>query len=182
MTILFSTTFAITPYSPSPALFTTASIHHTIMSEIQPNQTLYLQNLPDKIHLEGKIHTPSTTILFHSTIYAWHSELRTSLYHLFATYGDIIDIVTKKEASMREQAFIVYDNVAAATTALRSLNGFSFYQRPMVKSLTKWKTRNITLDRVEHHVCQDQVVRCGQTGRHLQAAVLGREAQSESSS
>ncbi|ORY94734.1 hypothetical protein BCR43DRAFT_494513 [Syncephalastrum racemosum] len=96
------------------------------MSEIQPNQTLYLQNLPDKINLE---------------------ELRTSLYHLFATYGDIIDIVTKKEASMREQAFIVYDNVAAATTALRNLNGFSFYQRPM--NITYAKTKSYAVARLD---------------------------------
>jgi RNA recognition motif-containing protein len=33
---------------------------------------------------------------------------------------------------MREQAFIVYNNVASATTAKRSLNGFTFFDRPIV--------------------------------------------------
>lgn len=34
---------------------------------------------------------------------------------------------------MREQAFIVYDNVASATAAMRSLNGFNFYNNPLVR-------------------------------------------------
>jgi hypothetical protein len=36
---------------------------------------------------------------------------------------------------MREQAFIVYDNVASASTAKRGLNGFTFFDRPIVSRL-----------------------------------------------
>lgn len=60
------------------------------------------------------------------------AELRRSLYALFATYGEVIDIVTKKEERMREQAFVVYNDVASATAALRSLNGFIFYDKNLV--------------------------------------------------
>ncbi|KAI8148303.1 hypothetical protein BJV82DRAFT_262214 [Fennellomyces sp. T-0311] len=82
------------------------------MSEIAPSQTLYLSNLPDKVNMD---------------------ELRASLYHLFVTHGLILDIVTKKANEMREQAFIVYDDVASATAAKRGLDGFNFYDRPIQK-------------------------------------------------
>lgn len=62
-------------------------------------------------------------------------ELRASLYALFITHGTILDIVTKKSSEMREQAFIVYDNVASATAALRSLQNTNFYNKPMVSRM-----------------------------------------------
>ncbi|KAI9490765.1 hypothetical protein BDB00DRAFT_836045 [Zychaea mexicana] len=89
------------------------------MSEIPPSQTLYLQNLPAKINME---------------------ELRASLYHLFVTHGEIMDIVTKKANEMREQAFIVYEDIASATTAKRTLDGFSFYDRPLKIEYGKTKS------------------------------------------
>lgn len=70
-------------------------------------------------------------------------ELKSSLYGLFSTYGPILDITAKKTQKMREQAFIVYNNVASATTAKRSLNGFTFFDRPIV-SLSVY-TKKITL-------------------------------------
>lgn len=60
------------------------------------------------------------------------AELKSSLYGLFSTYGPILDITAKKTEKMREQAFVVYNNVASATTAKRSLNGFTFFERPIV--------------------------------------------------
>ncbi|KAI9264868.1 hypothetical protein BDA99DRAFT_507118 [Phascolomyces articulosus] len=89
------------------------------MTEIAPSQTLYLQNLPDKINME---------------------ELRASLYHLFVTYGMILDIVTKKANEMREQAFIVYEDVVSATAAKRGLDGFNFYDRPLKIVYAKTKS------------------------------------------
>jgi RNA recognition motif-containing protein len=54
---------------------------------------------------------------------------------LFSSYGPILDITAKKTEKMREQAFIVYNNVASATTAKRSLNGFTFFSKPIVSSV-----------------------------------------------
>ncbi|KAI7862636.1 hypothetical protein BDF14DRAFT_1853242 [Spinellus fusiger] len=75
-----------------------------------PTQTLYLTNL------SSQVNTP---------------ELKASLYGLFSTYGIILAINASATAKMREQAFIAFDNVASATAALRSLNGYTFYDRPM---------------------------------------------------
>ncbi|KAL9549947.1 hypothetical protein MBANPS3_004962 [Mucor bainieri] len=89
------------------------------MASIDPNQTLYITNLNGRITVE---------------------ELKLSLYGLFATYGPILDITAKKTEKMREQAFVVYDNVASATTAKRSLNGFTFFGRPIKIEYAKTKS------------------------------------------
>ncbi|CAG8567260.1 8535_t:CDS:2 [Acaulospora morrowiae] len=80
------------------------------MSSILPNQTLYVRNLNEKINKE---------------------ELRRSLYSLFSAYGRILDIVALKTIKMRGQAFIVFKEIQSATTAMRGLNGFMFYDKPM---------------------------------------------------
>ncbi|KAJ2955356.1 hypothetical protein NQZ79_g8639 [Umbelopsis isabellina] len=75
---------------------------------VDPSQSLYIKGLPEKVLVE---------------------EIKASLYALFLSYGDILDIVIKKNNKMRGQAFIVFEEISAATAALRSLNGFSFYDK-----------------------------------------------------
>ena len=40
-----------------------------------------------------------------------------------------------KTMKMRGQAFIVFKDINSATNALRSMQGFPFYEKPMVSSL-----------------------------------------------
>ncbi|BCS24722.1 U2 snRNP complex subunit MSL1 [Aspergillus puulaauensis] len=75
-----------------------------------PNQTLYCTNLPDKLRKH---------------------DLRLSLYTLFSTYGTILDIVAMKTEKMRGQAHIVFKDVQASTQAIRALQGFEFFGKPM---------------------------------------------------
>ncbi|KAI4159366.1 MAG: hypothetical protein LQ342_006622 [Letrouitia transgressa] len=70
-----------------------------------PNQTLYIKNLPDKIQ---------------------KTDLRLSLYTLFSTYGPVLDVVAVKNKRMRAQAHIVFRDVQASTQAMRALQGFEF--------------------------------------------------------
>lgn len=83
----------------------------TFMSSNAPNTTLYIKNLNDGINKE---------------------ELRAQLYALFLPYGKILDVVALKTTKMRGQAFVVFADLAAATTAMRSWDGESFYDKPMV--------------------------------------------------
>eukprot|EP00624_Nannochloropsis_granulata_P000329 evm.model.NODE_1128_length_6050_cov_29.238678.1 len=80
------------------------------MGDIPPNQTLYLQNLPDKLKKES---------------------LKKQLHLAFSAYGRVIDIVACKGNTLRGQAWVVYDSVGSATTALRSLQGFQFFGKPL---------------------------------------------------
>ncbi|KAL4900604.1 hypothetical protein BDW74DRAFT_94757 [Aspergillus multicolor] len=75
-----------------------------------PNQTLYCTNLPDKLRKH---------------------DLRLSLYTLFSTYGTVLDIVAMRTEKMRGQAHIVFKDIQASTQAMRALQGFEFFGKPM---------------------------------------------------
>ncbi|KAL4757057.1 U2 snRNP complex subunit MSL1 [Aspergillus foveolatus] len=75
-----------------------------------PNQTLYCTNLPDKLR---------------------KYDLRLSLYTLFSTYGTVLDIVAMKTEKMRGQAHVVFKDIQASTQAMRALQGFEFFGKPM---------------------------------------------------
>ena len=73
----------------------------------------------------------------HSLIMLWldkHfvSELKKSLYAIFSQFGEILDIVALKTLKMRGQAFVIFKEIGSATNALRSMQGFPFYDKPMV--------------------------------------------------
>ncbi|CAO3631213.1 unnamed protein product [Cunninghamella blakesleeana] len=86
---------------------------------IEPNPTLYIQNLNNRTHV---------------------LELKRSLYSLFSTFGEVINVKVRKTETLREQAFLTFTNITAATTALRSLNGFVFYEKPMKIHYAKTKS------------------------------------------
>lgn len=75
------------------------------------SHTLYINNLNDKINLKTTKHL---------------------LYLLFSTYGDVVDIVLNlKRKNMRGQAHIVYGNVQSSALALKALQKFEFYNKPL---------------------------------------------------
>uniref|UniRef100_A0A8C4T492 Small nuclear ribonucleoprotein polypeptide B2 n=1 Tax=Erpetoichthys calabaricus TaxID=27687 RepID=A0A8C4T492_ERPCA len=78
--------------------------------DIRPNHTVYINNLNDKIK---------------------KGELKRSLYALFSQFGQVIEIVALKTMKMRGQAFVVFKELTSATNALRQLQGFPFYNKPM---------------------------------------------------
>uniref|UniRef100_A0A7N6BMP8 RRM domain-containing protein n=2 Tax=Anabas testudineus TaxID=64144 RepID=A0A7N6BMP8_ANATE len=91
--------------------------------DIRPNHTIYINNINDKVKKE---------------------ELKRSLYALFSQFGQIIDIVAMKTMKARGQAFVVFKELAAATNALRQLQGFPFYNKPMRIQYAKTDSEVIT--------------------------------------
>lgn len=85
-----------------------------------PSTTLYVNNLNDKVNKE---------------------ELRSQLYALFTTYGKTIDIVASKGPKMKGQAFVVFVDLASATTAMRACEGMIFYDKPMVSLIRAQRTK-----------------------------------------
>ena len=61
------------------------------------------------------------------------AELKKSLYAIFSQFGQIMDIVALKTLKMRGQAFVIFKDISSATNALRSMQGFPFYDKPMVR-------------------------------------------------
>lgn len=60
------------------------------------------------------------------------TELKKSLYAIFSQFGQILDIVALKTMKARGQAFIIFKEIGSATNAVRSMQGFPFYEKPMV--------------------------------------------------
>ena len=55
------------------------------------------------------------------------------LYALFGQCGKVIDVVVMKTEKLRGQAWIVFADITSATNALRTLNEFPLYGRPLVR-------------------------------------------------
>merc|ERR1719480_630365 len=87
--------------------------------DLPPNQTLYVNNLNDKINTE---------------------TLKKSLREVFAAFGNIIDIIAMKSLKRRGQAWIIFKETSSATNALKSLQGFPFYNKPMRINYAKTKS------------------------------------------
>ena len=64
-----------------------------------------------------------------------NAELKKSLYAIFSQFGQILDILVSRSLKMRGQAFVIFKEVSSATNALRSMQGFPFYDKPMVSIL-----------------------------------------------
>jgi len=78
--------------------------------EVTPNQSIYINNLNERIKKD---------------------ELRKSLYAMFSQFGTVLDVVALKTLKMRGQAFVVFKDIPSATRAMRSMQNFPFYDKPM---------------------------------------------------
>ena len=78
--------------------------------DLRPNHTVYIQNMNEKMKKE---------------------DMRKSVYALMSQFGQVLDVVALKTMKMRGQCFVVFKEISSATNALRSMQGFPFYDKPM---------------------------------------------------
>uniref|UniRef100_A0A1I7XRH3 J domain-containing protein n=1 Tax=Heterorhabditis bacteriophora TaxID=37862 RepID=A0A1I7XRH3_HETBA len=81
------------------------------MADVKPNHTIYINNLNEKVKKE---------------------ELKKALHAIFTQFGEIISIMCFKTLRMRGQAHIIFKEISSASNALRAMQGFPFYDKPMV--------------------------------------------------
>lgn len=67
-------------------------------------------------------------------------QLKEALSEIFSEYGNVIDIVAKKNLKAKGQAFIVFDDVEAAQKAIEEVQGFELFEKPMVLDYAKTKS------------------------------------------
>lgn len=72
--------------------------------------SVYVQNLEERVKLDALV-----------------DALRT----VFAEFGNIVDIVAKKNLRAKGQAFVVYDNPESAQDAITEIDGFELFGKPM---------------------------------------------------
>ncbi|ORM42366.1 U1 small nuclear ribonucleoprotein A [Babesia sp. Xinjiang] len=77
---------------------------------IPPNQTLYINNLNDRVNVK---------------------VLKAALREMFGRFGKIIDIVALTSFWRKGQAFVVFDTVEAAQNAMNHMQGFMFHGHAM---------------------------------------------------
>jgi hypothetical protein len=61
------------------------------------------------------------------------AELKKGIYHVFSQFGEILDVQLKKTYKMRGQAWVVFSDVGGSSRALREMQGFVFFGKPMVR-------------------------------------------------
>ena len=113
------------------------------MGDIVPQQTLYINNLYEKLRKEGKRNciafwqtalcdpfsvAPTALTCVHS------AELKKCLFAVFSQFGKILDVVCLKTIRLRGQAWVVFADVTSATNAMKYMQGFEFFDKPMVWS------------------------------------------------
>lgn len=88
----------------------------------QPNNTLYCSNI------DWKIKKPL---------------LRRALYSLMTRHGKVIEIIALRKDGLRGQAFVIFEDVQAATAALQSEHGFTFFGKDLKLAYAKDKSDRI---------------------------------------
>lgn len=91
--------------------------------DVPPSQTLYISNVYEKIGKE---------------------ELKKCIYAMFSQFGKIIDVVALKTLRLRGQAWVVFTDVSAATNALRTMQAFPFFEKPIRIQFAKTKSDAIS--------------------------------------
>lgn len=76
-----------------------------------PNKTLYISNINEKVQID---------------------VLKKMFYMVFSQYGRVAEIIAHKGLKLRGQAWVLFQDVAAATSAMRGKQGFNFYGKPLV--------------------------------------------------
>jgi len=61
------------------------------------------------------------------------SELKKSLYQLFSQFGNILEVVAQRTYKMRGQAWVIFEDLQGATRAVREINNFMFFGKPLVR-------------------------------------------------
>lgn len=96
---------------------------NTQLADIPPKHTIYINNLNDSIKVE---------------------PMKQALHAAFSQFGPIVDIVMRKSYRLRGQAFIIFRDIESATKALRAMQGFPFYDKPIRIQYAKTEADSIT--------------------------------------
>lgn len=86
--------------------------------QIEPNETLYINNLNDKIKIE---------------------ELKQALVAVFSQFGEIISIRARSSIKLKGQAFITFSTIDEATNAKNQLNNNIFLDKKLQIEFAKTK-------------------------------------------
>jgi len=91
----------------------------TDVAHIKPNQTIYVNNLNEKIKPD---------------------EVNKALYLVFGQFGNIVEVHCTQKGMLRGQAWVVFDKIESASRAVATMNSFVLYNKPMRVNFAKAKS------------------------------------------
>merc|ERR1711935_92887 len=90
-----------------------------MIEETTPNHTLYVNNLNEKIKLD---------------------DMKQTLKDIFEKFGEVLEVIAKKNIKMRGQAFVIFRNLKDAANAKNGLVGTSLYHKELKIRFAKEKS------------------------------------------
>ncbi|KAI9886271.1 MAG: hypothetical protein M1823_001942 [Watsoniomyces obsoletus] len=88
-------------------------------SSTAPSPTVYVRNLEESVKID---------------------HMKEALHEIFSEYGNVVDLVAKKNLKAKGQAFVVFDTVEAAERAITEVQGFELFEKPMVLDYARTKS------------------------------------------
>lgn len=59
---------------------------------------------------------------------------------IFSEYGNVIHLIAKTNLKAKGQAFVVFDEVEAAERAIKEIQGFELFEKPMLLDFAKTRS------------------------------------------
>ncbi|KOS20635.1 U1 small nuclear ribonucleoprotein A [Escovopsis weberi] len=115
-----------------------------------PISTVYVQNLEERVKPE---------------------VLTNALKTIFSEFGNVVDIVAKRNLKAKGQAFIIFDKPESANEAIEEVQGFELFGKPMRTALAKTRSdrsveMNCTSDELDMHRRHRQAEKGNSPGWH----------------
>lgn len=107
------------PMPVNPAAAPVAANLPTAIPEVIATETLYIQNLNERIKIP---------------------VMKQTLKALFGHYGEVLDVVAHKNLRMRGQAFVSFPSAEMAKKAQREVNRFPLYSKPLQISFARTRS------------------------------------------
>ncbi|CAE6537079.1 unnamed protein product [Rhizoctonia solani] len=105
---------------------------------VDATETLYIQNLNEKVKIE---------------------QMKSTLRSLFKGYGKILDVVAHGNLRMRGQAFVSFESKEVAAKALKEVKNFPLYAKPMQISFAKTRSDAVVKELDPQHFDQHHSAR-----------------------
>lgn len=86
------------------------------------NETVYVRNLNEKVRIP---------------------VLKETLTNLFSIYGDVLSVTAQSNVRMRGQAFVTLNTKKAANKAVKDIQGFPLYGRPVQLDFAKTRSDSV---------------------------------------
>lgn len=68
-----------------------------------------------------------------------------TLTTIFSEFGNVVDVVAKKNLKAKGQAFVVFDNPESALAAIEEAQGFEIFDKPMRLALARSRSDKTVL-------------------------------------